>query len=120
MNPTQGADDEVRRQIDGLVSVLDRLPATNEASKLLELLSSTQSALADAYERFAVAHEQAALAELRAELADSGLPDNPAWLAANVALRTASRLARLAAHQLDEAHRDNEVAVWFDDLEDRA
>lgn len=120
MNPMHGPEDEFQRQAEGLVRALDRLPATSEASKLLDTLSTTQSGLADAYERLAFAHERAALDDLRAELADTGIPDNPAWLAANVALRTAGRLARLAAQQLDEAHRDNEVAVWFDDLEDRA
>ncbi|MDF0515619.1 hypothetical protein PX701_18505 [Agromyces sp. H3Y2-19a] len=117
MNPTQQPEDELQRQADGLLSALDRLPATSAASKLLDTLSSTQLALAEAYERLAFAHEQSALVDLRAELTDTGIPDNPAWLAADVALRTAGRLARLAAQQLQEALRDNEVAVWFDDLE---
>jgi len=119
MNPTHGPEVEIRRQADQLMGALDRLPAPSEASKLLDVLSSTQSALAETYERLAFAHEQSALSDLKAELADTGMTDNPAWLSANVALRTAGRLARLAAQQLDEAHRDNEVAVWFDDLEDR-
>lgn len=109
--------DDIRLQADRLIRALAQLPHTNEASKLLDSLASTQRALADGYDRLAVAHERSAIADLRAEFADAGIPDNPAWLAADVALRTAGQLARLAAQQLDEAHRDSAVAVWFDDIE---
>jgi hypothetical protein len=114
---TQRPEDEIRQQADGLVTALARLPGTNEASRLLDTLASTQRALADNYDRLAAAHERSAIAELRTEFADPRIPDNPSWLAAAVALRTAAQLARFSAHQLDEAHRDNEVAVWFDDIE---
>jgi hypothetical protein len=116
-NTTGRPEDEIDLQAKELMRVLAQLPGTNEASQLLDTLASTQRALADIYDRLATAHERAAMADLRAEVADHGIPDNPSWLAADVALRTSGRLARLAAHQLDEAHRDNEVAVWFDDIE---
>lgn len=114
---TQRPEDEIQLQASGLVRALAQLPGTNEASQLLDTLTSTQRALADNSERLAVAHERSAITELRAEVADDLVPDNPSWLAAAVALRTAGHLARLAVQQLDEAHRDNEVAVWFDDIE---
>ena len=115
--PTQRPEGDIKLQVDGLMRALTQLPSTNEASQLLDTLASTQRALADIYERLAAAHERSAIADLRAEVADDRIPDNPSWLAADVALRTAGQLARLAAQQLDEAHRDNEVAVWFDDIE---
>lgn len=114
---TTRPEDEIQLQANGLVKALTQLPGTNEASKLLDTLTSTQRALADIYDRLSAAHERSALTDLRAEVADDRLPDNPSWLAAAVALRMAGQLARLAAQQLDEAHRDNEVAVWFDDIE---
>lgn len=114
---TQQPVDDFMSQADALMKALTDLPSSNEASPLLEALASTQRALADIYDRLAVAHERSAMADLRAEVADDRIPDNPSWLAADVALRIAGQLARLAAQQLDEAHRDNEVAVWFDDIE---
>lgn len=114
---TSRPEEDMKLQANEFVSALTQLPSTNEASKLLDTLASTQRALADIYDRLAVGHERSAIAELRAEVADARIPDNPSWLAADVALRTAGQLARLAAQQLDEAHRDNEVAVWFDDIE---
>jgi hypothetical protein len=114
---TQRPEDDIRLQADRLMGALAQLPSTNEASQLLDTLASTQRALADVYDRLAAAHERSAIADLRAEFADDRIPDNPSWLAADVALHTAGQLARLAAQQLDEAHRDNEVAVWFDDIE---
>lgn len=114
---TQPPEDDISLQADGLIRALANLPSTNEASQLLDTLASAQRGLADGYERLAAAHERSAMADLRAEVADARIPDNPSWLAADVALRTAGQLARLAAQQLDEAHRDNEVAVWFDDIE---
>ena len=115
--PTQRPEGDIKLQVDGLMRALAQMPSTNEASQLLDTLASTQRALADIYDRLAAAHERSAIADLRAEVADARIPDNPSWLAADVALRTAGQLARLAAQQLDEAHRDNEVAVWFDDIE---
>lgn len=114
---TSRPEEDIKLQADEFMSALTQLPSTNEASKLLDTLASTQRALADIYDRLAVGHERSAIADLRAEVADARIPDNPSWLAADVALRTAGQLARLAAQQLDEAHRDNEVAVWFDDIE---
>ena len=114
---TQRPEDEITLRASELMSALTQLPSTTEASKLLDTLASTQRGLADIYDRLAVAHERSAIADLRAEFADERIPDNPSWLAADVALRTAGQLALLAAQQLDEAHRDNEAAVWFDDIE---
>lgn len=116
-NTAEPQDDDIRLQANSLIRALAQLPSTNEVSLLLDSLASTQRALADAYGRLATAHERSAIADLRAEFADAGIPDNPSWLAADVALRTAGQLARLAAQQLDEAHRDSAVAVWFDDIE---
>lgn len=114
---TQTPEDQIKVHADRLVAALTRLPGTSEASQLLDTLTSTQHALADIYERLAAAHERSAIAELRAELANGRLPENPSWLAAAFALRLAGHLARSSAKQLDEAHRDNEVALWFDDIE---
>lgn len=108
---------DVQGCAEDLITRLTALPATTDASPVIEILAATERGLADVFERLAMSHERAALADLNA-----GAPDDPnagpaEWINAGVALRTAAELARGTADSLDRARHDEGIALWFDDIE---
>lgn len=99
-----------------LLKSLEDLPERTDVYALLETLGATQKLLAEAYDRLAGVQERAARTTMREELRNEDEPVNRSWLAADVALREAARLARSSAESIMEAHRLNGIARWQSDI----
>ena len=108
---------DIEECAEALMAQLAALPATTDASRVLETLAVTERGLAAVFELLAASHERAALLDLNAGEPDSPEAGPARWINAGVALHTAATLARGVADALDRARRDEGFALWFDDIE---